>query len=1092
MLKLTAAALAASLAIAVAIAQEEGDPPAEAEETPTPAAEEEAAGGDEDKEWDVNNPPMETRSINLDVTEGTWMSVDVSPDGQTIAFDMLGDIYTMPITGGTATNIASGLAYEMQPRFSPDGEHIAFTSDRAGGDNIWIMKADGSDKRQVTKESFRLMNNATWSPDGHYIAAKKHFTTGRSLGTGEIWMYHLGGGDGVLLVERPNEAHQKELGEPMFSPDGKYVYYTRNVSPGGTFIYAQDSNTSLFEIERYELETGEIETAVSGAGGSVRPAPSPDGSKIAFVRRERGKSKLYVKDLRSGAERKIYDALDQDMQETWGVQGVYPNMDWTPDSQQIVFWAGGKIWRVNAGTGAATEIPFRVTDTRDVIDPPRPQIDVAPETFETKMPRFAAVSPNGRQVVFESLGKLYIKALPNGAPRRLTRLPADQNELFPSWSRDGTKIVFVTWNDESLGAIRTVSNTGGAMRAITAEPGHYRRPRFSPDGQTIVFEKDGGGFLTSTEWSETTGVYRIATTGPRTMTRVSSSGGAPHFGADNDRIFMTRSGDGEQTLVSVDLNGEAERTHAAAELVTSYQVAPDGKYVAFRENYSAYVMPLAPGPQSVGAGSGGSATPVTKASGDGALYTHWSDWDSLHWSLGATLFSAELEDMIPALPAAEDGDEEEGYEPSAEGVSLSRTVTAAKPTGNVVITGARIVTMAGDDGGVIENGVIVINGNRIAAVGSTGDVDVPAGARTVDAEGKTIIPGLIDAHAHGAQGVDEIIPQQNWLAIAHLAFGVTTVHDPSNRASHIFAAAERQRAGRYLAPRLFSTGEIVYGAKAPSVYAQIDSIDDARAHVKRLKAQGAHSIKNYNQPRRDQRQQVVAASIEENIAVVPEGGSLFHMDMSLVADGNTTVEHNIPQAKLYDDVLSFYAATKVAYTPTLAVTYGGLAGDPYWRFKTNVWEHPLLTQHVPPHILQPRSVRSTKAPEEDFADQYAAAVSKDLADRGVKVSIGAHGQEEGLAAHWEMWSFARGGMSPLEALRTGTTAPAEALGFDKDIGSLEEGKLADLVILNENPLDDILNSDKVHQVMLNGRLYDAATMNETVTGSAQRRPYYWE
>src|SRR5687767_598798 len=136
------------------------------------------------------------------------------------------------------------------------------------------MNNDGSDKRQVTKEDFRLLNQPTWSKDGRFIAAKKHFTTQRSLGTGEVWLYHVSGGGGVVLVKKPNEQHQKELGEPTFTPDGKGVYYTRNVTPGPIFEYAQDSNTALFDIERYDIETGEVTTAVSGAGGAVRPAPS--------------------------------------------------------------------------------------------------------------------------------------------------------------------------------------------------------------------------------------------------------------------------------------------------------------------------------------------------------------------------------------------------------------------------------------------------------------------------------------------------------------------------------------------------------------------------------------------------------------------------------------------------------------------------------------------------------------------------------------------------------------------------------------------------------------------------------------------------
>src|SRR5262245_32427094 len=275
-------------------------------------------GKDEKKaKWDVAAPPLPTRQVPINVDEGTWMNLDVSPDGRTIAFDLLGDIYTMPIAGGTATRIAEGLPFEMQPQFSPDGRKIAFTSDRGGGDNIWVMNADGSDKRQLTQEKFRLLNEPVWSRDGTYIAARKHFTTQRSLGTGEIWLYHIGGGDGVLLVKRANEKLQKELGEPAFTPDGGGIYYTRNVSSGNTFQYAQDSNASLFEIERYDLADGEVSTVVSGAGGAVRPTPSPDGKRLAFVRRERGKSKLYVKDLTSGKITKLYDALDQDLQETW-------------------------------------------------------------------------------------------------------------------------------------------------------------------------------------------------------------------------------------------------------------------------------------------------------------------------------------------------------------------------------------------------------------------------------------------------------------------------------------------------------------------------------------------------------------------------------------------------------------------------------------------------------------------------------------------------------------------------------------------------------------------------------------------------------
>ncbi len=1055
-------------------------------QTPAPAT----AAAAKPPKWDVNAPPgMATRSIRIAVDNGSWMNIDVSRDGRMIAFDLLGDIYTMPIAGGTPTRIAEGLAYEQQPRFSPDGKRIAFTSDRGGGDNIWLMNVDGSDKRQLTKEDFRLLNQPSWSPDGRFIIAKKHFTTGRSLGTGEVWLYLVSGGAVVPLVKRASEQLQKELGEPIYAPDGRSLFYTHNVTPGPIFEYAQNSNTDLFDIERYDFETGQTTKAVSGAGGAVRPTPSPDGKSIAFVRRERARSKLYVKDLMSGEERKIYDALDQDVQETWAVTGVYPNMAWTPDSGSIVFWAGGKIRRIGADGSGAREIPFKVDDTRTVIDATHPVVDVAPDRFTTKMPRWASVSPDGRQVVFETLGKLWVKPASGGTAQRLTRGGSDELELWPTWSRDGKAIAFIGWTDAGLGQVRTVAASGGTAKTVTSHPGHYSRPRFSPDSRTIVFESGQGGYLTSARWSENPGIYKVAATGGA-ASLVSRDGNAPQFGAGSDRVFMLGNDKGKRQLVSADLNGEAKRVHATGDLVSDYQVSPDGQFVAFRQNYQAYVMPLLPGNQDLSADQKGGALPVTKVSAEGGDFINWSNNGArLHWTNGPTLFSVDTAALFGNAPAAEDAPK---FKPPTTGVSLAMEVTADKPSATIALTGARIVTMADKDGGIIADGTIVIRGDRIIAIGPRGQVAVPAGAKVIDVAGKTIIPGLVDAHAHGPQGDDDIVPQQNWSAMANLAMGTTTIHDPSSRAAEIFVAAEMQRAGKILAPRIFSTGEIIYGAKAADVYAEINTLDDALAHVRRLKAAGAHSVKNYNQPRRDQRQMVVAAAQREGMEVVPEGGSLYTQDVTLIADGNSTVEHNVPLEYFYDDIVSFWTQTKTNYTPTLVVTYGGPAGDPYWRAHTDVWTHLILSKHAPAALLAAQNVRRQIAAEDDYVDAWSAREAKKLADRGVQVSIGAHGQQAGLGPHWELWSFVRGGWSPIEALRAGTIMPATSLGYAKDVGSLETGKLADLVVLDADPTVDIRNSDKVNAVMLGGRMYDAATLNEVVTGNRKRPPYWFE
>jgi len=510
-----------------------------------------------------------------------------------------------------------------------------------------------------------------------------------------------------------------------------------------------------------------------------------------------------------------------------------------------------------------------------------------------------------------------------------------------------------------------------------------------------------------------------------------------------------------------------------------------------------FAMPLIPGGKPVDVSEKGGALPVTKVSTGGADYIGWANGgETLFWSIGPSLQSAKVAEFFAAAPKAE-GDKTAAYTPPTTGIPLGVTVQAAKPTGTTVITGARVLTMkaglGADDAGVIQNGLIVITGDRITGVydATTVRIKLPEDATLIDASGKTIMPGLVDAHAHGPYGVGDLIPQQNWALLQDLALGVTTVHNPSSQASTVFATAERQRAGLTLGPRIFSTGEIIYGAKAPGVYARIDTYDDALAHVRRIKAQGGISVKNYNQPRREQRQMVARAAAAENMLVVAEGGSLFGMDMNLVADGNSTLEHNVPVNVFYEDVLQFFGQSNSNYTPTLVVTYGGLAGDPYWRQATNVWENPLMV-HTPPKQLLADNGRRTTAPEWAYVDDDSAREARKLAQRGVKVSIGAHGQQAGIGAHWELWSFVRGGMSPVEALKAGTITSAQSLGMGKDIGSIEVGKLADLVILSDDPSADIANSDNIEQVMIGGRLYDAKTLNEVGTGTATRQPYWWE
>lgn len=1048
----------------------------------------------EKQEWDVLNPPFDLTPLSIKSDEVTWASLDISPDGNSMVFDTLGDIFIVPSAGGTATPLTQDFAWNIHPAVSPDGNKIAFSSDRGGLSNIWVMNIDGTDLKQVTKEKNNIMHSPKWSPDGQYIVATKGIMSSRSIPAGEIWMYHHSGGDGIKLKARVNgKRDQKNIADPAFSPDGKYVYFTQDITSGTTFSYNRDPLKSIFAITRYDLEKGEEERFVSGTGGAIVPTPSPDGKHLAFVKRIKNRTALFVKNLQDGSEKALFQDLERDMQEGFGSEGYFAYFDWTPDSDNIVFWTGGKFHQLEVESGDITQIPVALETTVKYADAVRFDVDVAPDTFDVKMIRWAQKSPDGKNILYQALGKLYLKNIKTGKVKRLTR-QSDHDEYYPRYSNDGKKIVYTTWNDQKLGTIRVVSARGGKGKVITQNPGHYIEPSFSTDGELITYRKITGGYLLTPKWSVEPGIY-VTNLDDKTHTRVSKRGNAPHFAGSNDRVYFTTVVGGtpytETQLVSVDLLGEDKREHLyGADKVSEYRLSHDGKWIAFVHQYNAYVAPFVEMGKRQNIGPTSTSVPVKQISSRAGEYLTWhADNQTVSWYHGPYYFERALKDAFDFLP----GSPQEMPEPVSEGVNLSFQQTSYKPEGVKAIVGGNVVTMrdANNQQEVIENGVVLINGNKIEAVGKAGDIELPKGTQIIDAKGKTIIPGLIDTHAHGSQGTGEIIPQQNWSQYSNLAFGVTTIHDPSNDTTEIFAASEMQKAGKIVAPRIYSTGTILYGAEAIGYKAIIKSFDDAKYHLQRLKDVGAISVKSYNQPRRDQRQQVLAAARELGLMVVPEGGGKLQQNLSMLVDGHTGLEHSLPIATGYKDLTELWAATKFGYTPTFVVSYGGLMGEEYWYDRTEVWKNERLMRYTPHFLVDRRSIRRPTAPDNQYNHVDVAKYAKILRDKGVGVHIGAHGQREGLAAHWELWIMNQGGFTPWEALRGGTIDGALHLGMDKQIGSIEVGKVADLVVIDGDVLTDLKRSEYVDYTVINGRIFEAATMNE-VGSKKKRQPFFFE
>ena len=1087
--------------------------------------------------------PLEgTREFKLTTETVSWRSLDVSRADGTLVFDVLGDLYTVPSEGGAAQRITSGMAFDSQPRFSPDGSRIVFISDRDGSEDVWTVAADGSDAKQISKEKGSVeFASPSFSSDGQHVVVSR---TNWGLRTFEVWAYHVNGGKGVQITKSkangntPAAQRHNALG-PQYSPDGRYLYYARK--QGG---FGYNLTLPQWQIARRDLRDPTEDIITAALGSAMRPVLSPDGQLMVYATRHEQKTALRLRNLATGEDRWLAYPVARDEQESRFTRDLFPGYAFAADGEHLFFPAGGRVHKLNIETGEQSLVPITVEIDQTLAPLLHFPRRIATGPVKARLLQHVELSPDGKRATFSAFGVIHVHDLASGETRALT--DTDGQAYHPTWSPNGRHIAYVTWA-EGGGHIWRVAARGGRTRQLTEQPGYYTDPAYDPRNDRIVALR-GSAFerqYRESDFGAPVGsevVWLPANGGATNLVLPAKGLTQPHFGPESDRIYLYLSGgpfprSGKTHLVSVRYDGSDRRNEIGATGAGIYgsegevpaediRISPDGNRALVLHAKQLYALErVGVHVPNVTNSLASPTLPQLKITDVGADHFGWTkSGEEIYWSVGHTVFTRPVASL---QYDDEEDDDKKGDGKKGEGkkdeesdagdeVGTHGEVAAedtadkkdngqkknddelaeahedatahlieiyrprAEPEGAIALTNATILTMVAGEEPV--QGTVVIERNRIAAVG---DVQIPEGAHVIDVAGKFVLPGYVDTHAH-YRPRREIFDRANAAFLASLAYGVTTGIDVQPSTVDIIAYEDMIDAGLMIGPRALSTGPGVFSNNA------FKSEKHAKNVLTRYKAHyGVHNLKAYISGNRQQRQWLAKAAAELKLMPTTEGALDMKLNITHIIDGFSGNEHNFPLLELQDDLVELTAFSEIAYTPTLLVSYGGPWGENAFYVNESPRGDDKLARFMPYQQIAARTLRRPWTHPDEYVYPQLAAEAKKIVDSGGKVGVGAHGQLQGLGYHWELWALASGGFTPMKALEAATRVGAEMIGVSQDIGTVEAGKLADLVVLNSDPREDIRRSNDLNRVIKNGEVFDAATLDREWPDPRPLPPQWW-